>query len=98
MLELRRGIFFHAAILAAIALLGPAGCSSVRPSSETTVEKTASANFDLTKCEVLEPGLYRCPGVDAPLCDPDFSREPIQCLKITKSGILIQQLPVGFIM
>jgi hypothetical protein len=84
-----------AAVILAGALIFFAGCSAVTPSSETTAQKLATANFDLAKCEELEPYLYRCPGVDRPLCDPDFARAPIQCLKITKSGVLLQELPLG---
>jgi len=79
--------------LAALAMLAVTGCSSVTPSSETPAQKFASANFDLSKCEVLEPSLYRCPGVDRPLCDPDFQRDEVECLKITKHGVLLQAFP-----
>ncbi len=79
--------------LAALAMLAVAGCSSVTPSSETPAQKYAAANFDLSKCEVLEPSLYRCPGVDRPLCDPDFSRDEVECVKITKHGVLLQAFP-----
>jgi len=84
-----------AAMLAGGAMIAIAGCAAVTPSSETPAQKAATASFDLTKCEQLEPYLYRCPGVDRPLCDPDFARAPIQCLKITKSGVLLQELPLG---
>lgn len=81
-----------AAVLSAIAL-GAASCSTVAPSSETPAEKNVTEKFDLAKCQVLEPSLYRCPGVDSPLCDPDFNRFGVQCLKVTKSGVLLQELP-----
>ncbi len=76
-----------------MAALIAAGCGAVTPSSETLAEKRESAQFDLSKCQDLEPGLYRCPGVDRPLCDPDFERLEVQCLKITKHGVLLQALP-----
>lgn len=79
--------------LASLAMLAMSGCSSVTPSTETPAQKFASANFDLSKCEVLEPSLYRCPGVDRPLCDPDFSRDEVECVKITKHGVLLQAFP-----
>lgn len=78
---------------ATIAILAMAGCSSVTPSADTPAEKAALANFDLSKCEVLEPSLYRCPEIDRPLCDPDFERNEVQCIKITKTGVLLQELP-----
>jgi hypothetical protein len=94
--QMLRGVAMRIAAcvgLAALAILAVAGCSSVTPSSETPAQKYASANFDLSKCEVLEPSLYRCPGVDRPLCDPDFSRDEVECVKITKSGVLLQAFP-----
>jgi len=84
-----------AAVISGGALIFFAGCSAVTPTTETTAEKLATANFDLSKCEVLEPSLYRCPGIDAPLCDPDFERNGVQCVKITRSGVLLQEFPDG---
>ncbi|HEY6420980.1 MAG TPA: hypothetical protein VIX59_18435 [Candidatus Binataceae bacterium] len=78
----RRGLAASAAL---ISLLAIGGCST---SSSSSAVKT----FDLSKCEVLEPSLYRCPGYDAPLCDPDFSRNDVQCVRITKSGVALEQL------
>jgi hypothetical protein len=33
--------------------------------------------------------------LDAPLCDPDFERNAVQCVKITKEGVLLQAFPSG---
>ncbi len=71
------------------------GCSTAAPPNETPAQKQALAQFDLAKCETLEPSLYRCPGIDAPLCDPDFERNAVQCVKITKDGVLLQAFPSG---
>ena len=70
-----------------------AGCSTATPPPETAEQKQAIAQFDLSKCETLEPSLYRCPAIDAPLCDPDFERNAVQCVKITKDGVLLQPFP-----
>jgi hypothetical protein len=79
--------------LCAVALAGVCACWSATPPTETSQQKAALAQFDLAKCETLEPSLYRCPGLDAPLCDPDFERNAVQCVKITKDGILLQAFP-----
>ena len=76
-----------------IAVLGIYACSTGAPPPETAQQKQAAAQFDLAKCENLEPSLYRCPGSDVPLCDPDFERNSVQCVKITKSGVLLQAFP-----
>lgn len=78
-----------------IVWFGVWGCSTGAPPAETAQQKQAMAQFDLAKCETLEPSLYRCPGADVPLCDPDFERNSVQCVKITKRGVLLQAFPSG---
>lgn len=93
MLALARKTILIAAIN--MALLGLSACSTSPPPAETAQQKQALAQFDLAKCETLEPSLYRCPGIDAPLCDPDFERNSVQCVKITRGGVLLQAFPSG---
>ena len=69
-------------ILAALALAG-AGCSAISP-------QRVRPDFDLSKCETIEPGLFRCNGFDAPLCDDDFTRSDVECFKISRDGMLAQ--------
>jgi hypothetical protein len=69
------------------------GCSTAPLPQATLQQNQAMAQFDLGKCEVLEPSLYRCPGFDRPLCDPDFDRVSVQCVKITRNGVLLQAFP-----
>jgi hypothetical protein len=81
------------AVAVVAALVGVFACSSATPPPETSAQKAATAQFDLAKCETLEPSLYRCPGLDAPLCDPDFARNAVQCVKITKDGVMLEAFP-----
>ena len=69
-------------ILAALPLAG-AGCSAISP-------QRVRPDFDLSKCETLEPGLFRCNGFDAPLCDDEFTRNNVECFKISRDGMLAQ--------
>jgi hypothetical protein len=62
--------------------LGAAGCAPMSP-------QRARPDFDLSKCETLEPGLFRCNGFDAPLCNSDFSRADVGCFKISADGNLV---------
>ncbi len=87
----RHGRTARVVLAVALSTFLVAGCATTR-SSETAGEKRAGANFDLGKCEQLEPSLYRCPGTDRALCDPDFARNDVQCVKITKTGVLLQDL------
>jgi hypothetical protein len=93
---LASGRKFHrglCAVAMAAVLAGFCACSSAPAPKETSAQKGEVAQFDLAKCETLEPSLYRCPGLDAPLCDPDFERNAVQCVKITKDGVLLQAFP-----
>jgi hypothetical protein len=75
------------AIAGALAMLAFAGCSTETPPAQpTTGSPTTQANFDLSKCEVIEANLYKCPAVDTPLCTPQFNRDDINCVHIGKKG------------
>jgi hypothetical protein len=89
----RRFLVGFGAIAMVAALAGVSACSSATRAQETSEQTRAIARFDLAKCETLEPSLYRCPGLDAPLCAPDFDRTSVQCVKITKDGVLLEALP-----
>jgi hypothetical protein len=79
--------------IAANAVLGGAlalaGCSTTPPPQETPKQAMAVANFDLNKCQELDAGLFRCPAVDKPLCNPDFARTDTDCLHVGKKGELM---------
>ena len=62
--------------------LGAAGCAATSP-------QRPRPDFDLSKCETLEPGLFRCNGFDAPLCDSNFTRSEVGCFKISSDGNLV---------
>ena len=78
---------------AALLMMIVGGCSTGSPPPENAQQKRALAQFDLAKCQTLEPSLYRCPGIDKPLCDPDFERNAVQCVKVTKNGVILQAFP-----
>lgn len=63
-----------------------AGCSTTPPPVETNREKRALMSFDLNKCQEIQPSLFKCPELDKPLCNPDFSPMDASCLHIGKHG------------
>jgi hypothetical protein len=80
-----------AAIVGMAAMLAAAGCSpATPPPGATEAEAQQAARFNLGECEMLEPSLYRCPGTDKPICDPDFARNEVECVKVTKNGVVLQ--------
>jgi len=82
-----------ATIAATVAVAGftLAGCSTTPPPQETPKQALVVANFDLNKCQELDAGLFRCPAVDKPLCNPDFVRTDVDCLHVGKKGELMTQ-------
>jgi hypothetical protein len=89
---IRRTLTAAAAAGGIAAMLAIAACSPATPppgATEAQAQRMA-ANFDLSKCEILEPSLYRCPGSDKPICDPDFARNEVECVKVTRNGVLLQ--------
>jgi len=80
--------------------LGAAGCFAVAVnacSTQPESAQTAAANqvamkFDLGQCQQTSPSLYKCPAVDKPLCDPGYNKADVICVKIDKTGVVLQQL------
>lgn len=79
--------------LAGVAGLGfLAGCSSyTAPPALTSGEKRALQNFNLGRCQQLEPGLYRCPTSDKVLCTPGFARTDVECVHVDATGVILRQ-------
>ena len=74
-----------------VGVLALAGCSTTPLPQETPKQAMVVANFDLNKCQELDAGLFRCPAVDKPLCNPDFTRTDVDCLHVGKKGELMLQ-------
>jgi len=79
--------FMTAATLAmALGALTIVGCSSNTtppPAGTSGVELT----FDLSKCQQLEAGLFKCPAADKPICSADYSgSQATQCIRIGHKG------------
>jgi predicted component of type VI protein secretion system len=81
-------------ILLAIAVLGLltlGGCSSSEPSAATQagLAKT-ELHFDINACQQIEPGLYKCPAADKPICNPDYNGQA-ECVRIGPKGSVFIQ-------
>jgi hypothetical protein len=74
-------------------MLGLAGCASSTPAPESAALKSTELSFNINKCEQLGAGLYKCPSIDKPTCNPDYTGAPVECLHTDKNGnITVQQL------
>lgn len=68
----RLGMMSAAALAASLGMLALGGCSSQE--ADKPPESPIAVNFQLDKCQQLEPNLYKCPAVDQPMCTPEFNR------------------------
>jgi PBP1b-binding outer membrane lipoprotein LpoB len=76
------------AIAVAALLLG--GCSASTPAPPTNAQKTAVMTFDLSKCQATgDTGLYKCPEIDKPICDPSFARADVECVRVTANHTFV---------
>ena len=83
------GIMTAAALAASLGMLALGGCSS--QNADQPAEAPMAVNMDLTKCEQIEPNLYKCPAVDKPMCTPQFNRTDINCVRIGPKGSIFVQ-------
>jgi predicted component of type VI protein secretion system len=78
--------------IAVLSLLILAGCSSyTEPSSaeQKALAKT-ELHFDINACQQIEPGLYKCPAADKPICNPDYNGQA-ECVRIGPKGSVFVQ-------
>ena len=74
-----------------LGLLALGGCSSSEPSAATqaALAKTELC-FDINACQQIEPGLYKCPAADKPICNPDYNGQA-ECVRIGPKGSVFIQ-------
>lgn len=61
------------------------GCATSSSPDSSPGQKQVIANFDLSKCDSQGAGLYKCPAIDKPICDSNYSGD-VECVKIGKKG------------
>jgi predicted component of type VI protein secretion system len=85
-------IFWAISVLGLLAL---GGCSSSQPSAATQagLAKT-ELHFDINACQPIEPGLYKCPAADKPICNPDYNGQA-ECVRIGPKGSVFVQSGFG---
>ena len=76
---------------AALLALSMGACSSQQDSGTTGASNAVSMKFDLAQCQQISPSLYKCPALDKPVCDPGYSQTDVTCVKVDKTGVVIQQ-------
>ena len=80
---------------AGVAMLGLllSGCSTttapVAASEVAAMEKT-ELHFSLDQCQPLDDNLFKCPGVDKPICNPYYNGD-LECVRIGNKGNVFVQ-------
>lgn len=86
-----------AVTFAALGLLVFAGCASSEtpPASQQAALAQTELHFDLSKCQELGAGLYKCPAADKPVCSPDYTGQG-ECVRIgPKGSVFVQSQTIG---
>ena len=74
-----------------LGLLAIGGCSSSEPSAATQAGLArVELHFDINACQQIEPGLYKCPAADKPICNPDYNGQA-ECVRIGPKGSVFVQ-------
>ena len=77
--------------LAMLGLLALGGCSSSEPSAATQAGLARTElHFDINACQQIEPGLFKCPAADKPICNPDYNGQA-ECVRIGPKGSVFVQ-------
>jgi hypothetical protein len=72
-------------------LLALGGCSSSEPSPATQAAlANTELHFDINACQPIEPGLFKCPATDKPICNPDYNGQA-ECVRIGPKGSVFVQ-------
>ena len=79
-----------------LGLLALAGCSSYSEPSAAEQKALAKTelHFDINACQQIEPGLYKCPAADKPICNPDYNGQA-ECVRIGPKGSVFVQSGFG---
>ena len=88
-LPLAKRIFLTIALLGLLTLSNCSSSSEPSAAQQAALAKT-ELHFDINKCEQIEPGLYKCPAADKPICNPDYNGQA-ECVRIGPKGSVFVQ-------
>src|SRR5215472_12007302 len=90
--NLRRGLVVVVGAAAIVGLLRGSGYA------QETNEKAQKLElkFDLSKCEQIQPNLYKCPAIEKPICTTEYSQPGVECVRIGKKGNIVVMGPGAY--
>jgi hypothetical protein len=79
---------------AAVAMLAFAGCSSSPPPPGMKQLEKVELRFSIDQCEPIGAGIFKCPAIDRPICNPDYNGQ-IDCVRIGPKGSVFVESGIG---
>jgi hypothetical protein len=89
---MKRSIGATAIVL--LTMLAACSSSSTPSASQQAALPKTELHFDLNACQDLGGGLYKCPALDQPICNPDYKGQ-VQCVRIGPKGSVFVENPVA---
>jgi len=90
--NLRRGLVV---VVGAAAIVGLFRGSGYAQETNEKAQKL-ELKFDLSKCEQIQPNLYKCPAIDKPICTTEYSQPGVECVRIGKKGNIFVMGPGAY--
>lgn len=88
-LQIAKPVFLAIAVLGLLALGGCSSYSEPSAAEQKALAKT-ELHFDINACQQIEPGLYKCPAADKPICNPDYNGQA-ECVRVGPKGSVFVQ-------
>jgi hypothetical protein len=81
-----------ATVIVLLVTLVACSSSPTPPASHQAALPKTELHFNLNACQDLGAGLYKCPALDQPICNPDYSGQ-VQCVRIGPKGSVFVETP-----
>jgi len=91
--NLRRGLVV---VVGAAAIVGLFRGSGYAQETNEKAAQKLELKFDLSKCEQIQPNLYKCPAIDKPICTTEYSQPGVECVRIGKKGNIFVMGPGAY--
>ena len=92
--NLRRGLVVVVGVAAIVGLLKGSGYAQATNETNEKSQKL-ELKFDLSKCQQINPNIYKCPAIDKPICTTEYSQPGVECVHIGKKGSVFVMGPGG---
>lgn len=78
-------IILAASAFATLGVLAVGGCSSSPPPPGMKKLEQVELRFSIDQCQPIDTGIFKCPAIDKPICNPDYNGQ-VECVRIGPKG------------